>query len=356
MTAPVKNNFFDKLWSLGCSLKLAIALASAATLLIMTGSLIMHFNPELFGNIEQDIMANWLPNAWRRNTSLLVWLPLSGVCVLFFALNTLCCFIDWIVRFKARWRKSGEYLIHFGFLCLTFAFIWANTMGFRSGPHRIFPGESISIPKSPGYSLRLEEFNVQMEPNGRPLDMISNVSLWKDDQQVKNQTIRINHPLIFDGFIILPTSFGQEVRGFRFHIPGKGLVPLTKGERLPLDNGLSLLVNNFFPDARKNNLGQVAQTGSRLNNPALQLSLYGPSEKIWQGWYFLREPLPKALTNEGVFLRPVEPVINYFSLLTINRDPGDKLALSGGLCITVGVVFAFFSFYRKRALGDRPEI
>ena len=56
------------------------------------------------------------------------------------------------------------------------------------------------------------------------------------------------------------------------------------------------------------------------------------------------------------YLRPVEPVLTTFSLLTINRDPGDNMALTGGFCITVGVIFAFFSFYRKRTIGDRPEI
>jgi len=52
----------------------------------------------------------------------------------------------------------------------------------------------------------------------------------------------------------------------------------------------------------------------------------------------------------------VEPVLSIFSLLTINRDPGNKVALTGGLMITVGVIFTFFSFYRKRTIGDRPEI
>jgi len=98
------------------------------------------------------------------------------------------------------------------------------------------------------------------------------------------------------------------------------------------------------------------QVGSRLNNPAMQLSLSGPDGQFWQGWYFLRSPLPGALREAGVFLRPVEPINKTFSLLTINRDPGDKMALAGSLCISIGVIFAFFSFYRKRVQGDRPEV
>ena len=350
-----KNNLF-KLWAFGCSLKLAIALASAATLLIMGGSLVMHYNPAIFAGLEQETMGRWLPQAMSRAPLLVAWLPLSGLCVLLFAINTLCCLLDWLSRFRARWQKSGEYLIHAGFILLTIAYLWGNISGFRSGPHRLAPGDRMSIPEMPGYQLELEEFTPQLEPSGRPLDMVNKVALWKNDRRVAQKIVRINHPLIYDGLVILPASFGQELQGFRFHMPGIGFVDLTPGSRLSVSSGLSLAVDNFLPDAGRDRQGRVIPVGSRLNNPALHLSLFGPTGTIWQGWYFLRRPLPEGLVNAGIYLKPVEPVLTPFSLLTINRDPGDKTALAGGVCITVGVLFAFFSFYRKRATGDRPEI
>lgn len=346
----------QRLWSFGCSLKLAIALASAATLLIMGGSLVMHYNPAIFANMEQESMGRWFPEAWSRAPFLVAWLPLSGLCVLLLAINTLCCLFDWLSSFTARWRKSGEYLIHTGFILLTIAYLWGNISGFRSGPHRLAPGERMPIPEMPGYQLQLEEFTPQLEPNGRPLDMINKLTLWQDGRQVAQKTVRINHPLIYNGLVILPASFGRELQGFRFHMPGTGFVDLKPGSRLPISNGLSLLVDNFLPDAGQDRNGRVMPVGSRLNNPALQISLLGPNGTIWQGWYFLRRPLPERLVNAGVYLKPVQPVMTPFSLLTINRDPGDKTALAGGVCITVGVLFAFFSFYRKRVAGDRPEI
>ena len=167
----------QQLWSLGCSLKLAITLASAATLLIMTGSLIMHYNPAIFGGMEQDVMGRWLPQAWERAPLLVSWIPLSGLCILLFAINTLCCTLDWLLKIKARWRKTGEYLIHAGFILLTIAYIWGSLNGFRSGPHRIFPGERLTIPNLPEYSLQLNEFTPEVGPSGRPLDMINKLSL-----------------------------------------------------------------------------------------------------------------------------------------------------------------------------------
>jgi cytochrome c biogenesis protein len=350
------KSLLQSLWRLGCSLKLAIALASATTIMIMGGSLVMHFNPAIFGGMEQETMASWLPQAWSRAPHLVFWVPLSGLCVLLFGVNTLCCTIDWLVKIKARWRKTGEYLIHIGFIFLVIAYLWGNIGGFRSGPHRIFPGERITIPDMPEYSLQLEEFTPQLEPSGRPLDMLNRVTLWKDEVQISEALVRINHPLIHNGLVILPTSFGQELQGFQFHIPGHGLVELTTGSRLPVSPETTLIVHNLLPDARQNSQGRVMQVGSYLNNPAMRLSLQSSSEKIWEGWYFLRKPVPEELRKAGVILRPIEPIYKRFSLLTINRDPGDKLALAGSIFISIGVVFAFFSFYRKRSQGDRPEV
>ncbi len=345
-----------RLWEFLCSLKVAIVLASAAALLIMGGSLVMHYNPRIFGGMEQEIMSEWLPGAWSQAPQLVFWVPLSGLCVILFAINTLCCLIDWLGKISTRWRKTGEYLIHTGFILLTIAYLWGNLAGFRSGPHSIFPGTEIKIPHMPEYTLRLESFTPQLNPQGRPLDMVNQVSLRQNGKTVRQAEVRINHPLIHDGLIILPTSFGQALQGFRFHLPEQGMINLAKGSRLTLANGQILRIRQLLPDARRSGRGQVQQVGDRLGNPAMQIVVQKTDNSTWQGWYFLREGLPTELSEAGILLRPIEPIFKTYSLLTINRDPGDKLALVGSLCLSIGVILAFFSFYRKRARGDRPDV
>ena len=50
------RTLLQRLWTLGCSLKLAIYAASAATLLIMGGSLVMAGHPEIFAGMDGNVI------------------------------------------------------------------------------------------------------------------------------------------------------------------------------------------------------------------------------------------------------------------------------------------------------------
>ncbi len=351
-----QRSFLQRLWDLGCSLKLAIYVASAATLLIMGGSLVMHYNRRIFGNMDAATITAWFADAWAKAPQLTWWLPVTGVLLVIFGLNTLCCLCDWLAHFKARWRKSGEYLIHTGFLLLLIGYAWGNLAGFRAEPRQLSPGESLTLPELPAYSVRLDSFTPAFSPEGRPLDMVNEVTLLHNGTEVARGSVRTNQPLLHDGLVIIATSFDQRLAGFRCRLGGVGTVELFPGSRIRLPDGASLGVLELLGDARRGSAGQVIPISDQLGDPAMQLVLFRTDGTTWQGWYFLREAPPDALIAAGAVPQPLQPIGGYVSLLTINRDPGIGITLAGGVCLTVGVLFAFFSFYRKRARGDRPQV
>jgi cytochrome c biogenesis protein len=163
----------QRLWALGCSLKVAIYAASTATLLVMGGSLVMSAHPEIFGRMDDSVIGLWFAGARHRAPHLTWWLPLTALCLAIFGINTLCCLFDWLANLRARWRKTGEYLIHAGFLFLLAGYTWGSLAGFRSGPHRLATGETLDLPQRPGVTIRLDRFDPLFSPEGRPLDMVS---------------------------------------------------------------------------------------------------------------------------------------------------------------------------------------
>ena len=350
------RTLWQRLWDLGCSLKLAIYVASAATLLIMGGSLVMHYNRRIFGNMDAATINAWFAQAWQQAPQLTWWLPLTALCLAIFGINTLCCLIDWLTHIKARWRKTGEYLIHTGFLLLLLGYAWGSLAGFRSGPHPLAPGESLVIPDLPAYTLRLDAFTPEFSPQGQPLDMLNEVTLLRDSKEVARATVRFNHPLLHDGLVILATSLDQRLAGFRCRLDGVGSIDLYPGSHIRLPDGGTLGVLELLGDARRAADGRIIPISTQLGNPAMQLLLLGSDGRAWQGWYFLREAPPAELVTANAVPQPLQPLAGYVSLLTVNRDPGAGLALAGGVCLTVGVLLAMVSFYRKRARGDRPQV
>ncbi|MDT8423200.1 MAG: cytochrome c biogenesis protein ResB [Desulfuromonadales bacterium] len=350
------KTFAQSLWSWCCSLKLTIVLASLATLLTMGGSLVMHFNPRVFSGMDMQVLNDWWQLRGADNLRLSWWLPAAGISSVLLALNTLCCLIDWLGKVKTRWRKSGEYCIHCGFILIVTAFCWGGFGGWRLPEQVLQVGQTLPLPELPGHYLRLDHFQPVIGDSGRPLDMLSDLSLLRGDLVLKQEQVKTNTPLIYGGLVVVPVSFGQRADGFRF-ATANGIIDLRQGAQLALaDNGLDLQVLNFWPDAARSGAGQVVYRGDQLNNPAFEFVLSRAGQPLWRGWYLLREGLPQELRRRGVILRPTDPLGRYYSVLTANYDPGAYLALVGSVFIGVGVWLALFSFYYKRARGDRPDV
>ena len=205
----------SKSWKLFCSLKLAIVLASAVTLLTVGGSLLIPFNPRIFAALDSMPLGLWLSQIATQAPRMTWWIPVGGILVVLLGVNTLCCFIDWLCHFRARWRKCGEYLIHVGFVLILAAYLWGSQAGFRSEKNGLLIGQSKPLPQL-GVTLKLEAFEPVFNQAGRPIDMLNTLALYQGDQLLKRVQARTNHPLTWNGLVILPASYGQTMRGGRY--------------------------------------------------------------------------------------------------------------------------------------------
>ena len=346
----------QRIWSICCSLKLAIVITSIATLIAIGGSLVMHFNPELFGGLDALSLKDWHNGYGSRAPFLSGWFYLTGLLLALLGINTGCCFIDWLLRIKSRWRKTGEYLIHLGFVLIIIGYFWGSFAGTRSEGNRFNIGQTKSISALPGHYLRLDAFETVLNENGRPVDMKSSVTLLKGDQVIKSGDVHSNTPLIYNSLTVVPATYGQETIGYNVHLKELNKpARIIAGNTVGLKNQTSLRILEFYADATR--IGrQVIRRSNNAVNPAIRIQLNQNGQSIWNGWLFLREPLPKLLQQSGFSFSVRSPINLTYSVLTINSDPGMSLALIGSICLTIGVIFALFSFYYKRQRGDRPEI
>ncbi|MBE0595820.1 MAG: hypothetical protein IH614_00970 [Desulfuromonadales bacterium] len=348
--------FGQRLWRFCCSLKLAIVLASTGTMVMIGGSLLIPAYPRLFGPMDQLPLLAWWRSLGSQAPSHTWWVPVAGLLLVLLGFNTLCCFIDWLLNLRSRWRKTGEYLVHLGFVLLLIGYLWGSISGLRTEGVRITIGQTIPVPGMSGHYLQLETLEPVLA-KGRQIDIIADLRLLRGDTVLTRKVARTNHPLLQRSLVVIPLSFGQQVVGFRTLFPPLGTVHLTPGSRLEIPGGGELRVLAIYPNATRRPGGQVIQRGESAGRPAFLLQLHSSAAVPWQGWYLpSEEPAPPALAVAGVDLRPLEPLYRPFGLFTITLDPGWPLAAAGATSMLAGIVFALVSFYAKRRRGDRPEI
>lgn len=345
-----------RIWNLLCSLKLAIYLASIATLLLMGGSLFVPFNHQIFGNMDQVPFGQWLSDTASVHLSMTWWFWLAALFMLLFGINTLCCFLDWLANLRSRWRKFGEYMLHLGVVLVLIAYIWGSVGGWRNSALQVMVGEQIPLVDWPEHSLRLDNFQPIFGGKGPPLDMISEVTILNGDKELTKAKVQINTPLLLGGLVVTPVSFGQMPTGLRFSGSEFPELEIATGDRVDLPNGSSILFHRFVPDVRRQSDGSLTYRNDRLGTPAYDVEINYAEGSDWRGWYFPTDGIPRELRMAGFKLRPVAPIYKIYSVLTVNYDPGAPLAAVGGGLMTIGVLVALFSFYRKRSRQDRPEV
>ncbi len=346
----------QRLWETCCSLKLAIYLASAATLLLMGGSLLIPFNAPIFGSMDQLTLGTWLNQIAVNSPKQTWWFYLAAGLMLLFGLNTLCCFIDWLRNIRARWRKTGEYLLHLGVILVLIAYTWGNIAGWRHTGLQCQIGGITPLPKWPGHFLRVDKFQPVFTGQGPPQDMINDISILQGDSLLHQGRVKINQPFLKGGLVVTPVSFGRQPSGYRMHLADFRRADFKANTHFSLKDGETIRVLRFLPDARQQANGQIFYRSNQLGNPAFELQYTGRNGDSWRGWYFLRQQLPPALEKRGLRLRPEAPLFDSFSSLTVNYDPGAPLAAVGSGLMGIGVLLALFSFYRKRLRQDRPEV
>ena len=83
-----------------------------------------------------------------------------------------------------------------------------SMFGYRNSDFTATVGSVVDVGDGTGLTLMARSFSDSYYENGAPSDYASDIVLYRDGQQVAQQTVRVNQPLSFDGTTFYQSFFG----------------------------------------------------------------------------------------------------------------------------------------------------
>lgn len=260
---------------------------------------------------------------------------------------------------KGSLSRLGVYFVHLGVLVILGGALIGFFYGFR-GHINLVEGETagrVTLRNGgqtplPGFKLKLDQFTVSFYSTGAPKEFKSVVTLREGDQDVRRESIRVNHPLSYKGLSFYQSSYGvagveKALLGVKERNSGKEhLVEAKMGVKTELPgSSYAFVLTRFVPDLQ--GLG-----------PAFQVLSLEPN-RPHDNFFVLQNHPEMEDRRSGAYrfqIREITP--RYYSGLQVNKDPGVPLVWTGCLLMVVGFYLAFFLSHRRlwgRLLVRRGE-
>jgi cytochrome c biogenesis protein len=249
---------------------------------------------------------------------------------------------------KNRHFRLGTYLVHLSIILFIIAYIIGGYAGFRVNTFAVPEGSVRELGGGTGLSLKVLSFVDEYWPEGPPKDYRSDVVVYDGGREVVRGTIRVNHPLKYNGIRFFQSYYGpavvMEVRD------PEGQVIFDDAVALNMVSGKEPFqrpIGTFrFPDSTIE--VWVVGRAQDYSDPLLKagqvrLELYRTGS---------RKPLVLQTIDQGM----PEPLLNHtftfvkekqFSGFQVSKDPGNLLIwISSGLFV-IGMFLVFYFPHRQ---------
>ena len=250
--------------------------------------------------------------------------------------------------------RIGPILVHVSMLLILLGAIWGSISGFKA--QELIPSGSVASIQHltgagdlarahlPTWQIRANRFWIDYAADGRVKQFYSDLSILDQGQEVKRQTISVNHPLSYRGVTLYQADWSIDSIRIRINNSPTFQIPVVP-VRTEAGNKLWGAFVPTQPDMSQ---------GLTLLLPDLQgTALLYDTEGQWMG--SLRQGMSLAL-DEVAPQRFPNPLTLYLDEvigatgLQIKSDPGIPAVYLGFGLLMVGVVMSYFSYSQIWAL------
>ena len=307
------------------------------------GSVVAYFNdPQFWVKMDRYPFNLWMKQVAPRTFPQSLWIYILVALSYLMIASLLLCTINWFLRRRRRFKGLGEVLVHLGFLLIFTGFVIGSALGIRTQVN-LAVGERKEVPVM-GLSLQLDDLEVVRSPQGRPLDTISTLKVFRDGTSFTEGKVRTNHPLIQGSTVVYPPEdYGSGVTGGVIGTSTKGAVLLGQGRSISMGGDRSL------------SLGGILQRGQRRGRavgPGLLVVLRGSNGRFLDSAYLSSAPGMRSEDDlVGIRVTLGELTESTYGVFRVHRDQGVWLVIIGTVILALGTVWALAGY-----LGILPGV
>ncbi len=307
------------------------------------GSVVAYFNdPKFWVKMDLYPFNLWMKQVAPRMFPQSLWIYILVILSYLMIASLLLCTVNWFLRRRKMIKGLGEVLVHLGFLMIFAGFVIGSALGARDQV-TLAVGQKKDVPGM-GLSLQLEDLKIVQSPQGRPVDTLSDIKVYRDNSIFTEGRIRTNHPLIWGSTVVYPPEdYGSGVTGGVIGTSVRGAVILGPGRSVSLGGDRTL------------SLGGVLQRGQRRGRavgPGLLVLLKDGAGRLIDSTYLSPAPGMRAEDDmAGVRVTLGELSESTYGVFRVHRDQGVWLVIVGTVILGLGTLWALAGY-----LGVLPGV
>lgn len=246
---------------------------------------------------------------------------------------------------KNRYFKFGTFASHISLILFVLAYIIGSCFGFRDNNFIVAEGETREVGHNTDLSLKLVSFTDEYYSDNTPKDFRSQVILYKSGQEVDQDSIRVNQPLIYKGTRFYQSFFGPAIK-----------IKVEEKEKLLFQGNIALgdIVQSQGYQRYAGNLDLTEKKitirfiGSATNIVDQMI----PKGKIAVEVLQEGEQIGLALLEKTLPLQIGDLEFTYqddaqYSGFQVSRDPGNFLIWIASSLFIIGITLVLFFVYRQ---------
>ncbi|MDO5720472.1 MAG: cytochrome c biogenesis protein ResB [Actinomycetaceae bacterium] len=246
---------------------------------------------------------------------------------------------------RFRFGPFGTVIAHASFVIILAAFAISAFTGFEESIEAPV-GTPIDIGHDTGLTLEATSFEDSYDDQGRPIDYVSHVKLSSDSGLIKEQDVRVNTPLVYEGVRIHQASFGIAATVLIETMSGDEVVNAAVPLKWTSDDGLNSIGRVDVPDIDRQFIVVTPASGQNLSTiepGTVLIEIY----QLSNGNRLDAGTVTQGDTEIiGDFTATFEREQQYAGLI-VRKDPGTIWMWIGSLLLIIGMTMTFGFRHRR---------